>query len=264
MHVLTRHLTFFGLKLDDEAPTAPRDVAGVVAADGLTIRWIPGTDSSGQLGNVVLFVNGQPYRNFGPTELEAKLGAITPGDTRTFTLVQLDAAGNTSGPSRTLRVVPQLTGMGLAQATAALRAAGFTLGRVLEDSTATVAPGTVVGPTGLKLALESSSIDIVVARGSGGSPETKLVFSVASSKKLTLHKTQATTIAARIKVSRPASVTATLYTAKKQRLYTWRLKVTAGATSSSSSCRSRSGGRARTASPGSHAPARRRFGAPSR
>ena len=41
--------------------------------------------------------------------------------------------------------------------------------------------------------------------------------------------TKTTTIAARIKVSRPASVTATLYTAKKQRLYTWRLKVKAGA-----------------------------------
>jgi hypothetical protein len=74
--------------------------------------------------------------------------------------------------------------------------------------------------------LESSAIDLVVARGVA-SPETKLVFSVAGSKKLLVAKT--TTIAARIKVSRPANVTATLYTAKKQRLYTWRLKVKAGA-----------------------------------
>ena len=185
VHVLTRHLTFFGLMLDDEAPSEPRDLAGVVADDGLTLRWIPGTDSSGQLGNVVLFVNGEPYRNFGPTELEAKLGAFAAGDTRTFTLVQLDAAGNTSRQTRALRAVPQLTGKSLDEATAALGAAGFALGRVLEEPIATVVPGTVVGPADLKLALESSAIDLVVARGVA-SPETKLVFSVAGSKKLTV------------------------------------------------------------------------------
>jgi hypothetical protein len=124
--------------------------------------------------------------------------------------------------------VPQLTGKSLADATAALGAAGFALGSVREEPIATVAPGTVVGPAELRLALESSAIDLVVARGVA-SPETKLVFSVAGSKKLTLKKTQPTTIAARIKVSRPANVTATLYSAKKQRLYTWRLKVKAGA-----------------------------------
>ena len=84
MHVLTRHLTYFGLLLDDEAPSAPHDVAGVVASDGLTLRWIPGSDASGQLGNVVLFVNGEPYRNFGPTEHEAKLGDFAHGDARTL------------------------------------------------------------------------------------------------------------------------------------------------------------------------------------
>ena len=125
VHVLTRHLTFFGLMLDDDAPTEPRDLAGVVAADGLTVRWVPGTDSSGQLGNVVMFVNGEPYRNFGPTELEAKLGDFARDDTRTFTLVQTDAAGNTSRHTRRLRAVPQLTGMGLDEATAALDGRGL-------------------------------------------------------------------------------------------------------------------------------------------
>ena len=87
-------------------------------------------------------------------------------------------------------------------------------------------PGTVVGPTDLTLALESSAIDLVVARGVA-SPETKLVFSVAGSKQLTV--TKKTTIAARVKVSRPADVTATLYSAGKQRLYTWHVKLKPGA-----------------------------------
>jgi len=228
VHVLTRHLTFFGLMLDDQAPSEPRDVAGVVADDGLTIRWSPGSDLSGQLGNVVLFVNGEPYRNFGPTEYEAKLGAFAAGDTRTFTLAQVDAAGNTSRQTRGLRAVPSLAGKSLADATASLGAAGFALGRVLEQPIASVVPGTVVGPAHLRLALESSAIDLVVARAVA-SPETKLVFSITGSKKLTLRKERGTTIAARIKVSRPANVTATLHTAKNQRLHTWQLKVKAGA-----------------------------------
>ena len=62
IHILTRHLTWYALARDGEAPTAPRDLAGVLADDGLTLRWIPGTDSSGQIGNVLLYVNGEPYR----------------------------------------------------------------------------------------------------------------------------------------------------------------------------------------------------------
>jgi hypothetical protein len=123
-------------------------------------------------------------------------------------------------------MVPQLAGKGLADATAALVAAGFVLGRVVEEPSATALPGTVLGPSELRLALESTEIDLVVARGVTA-PETKLVFSVAGSKRLAVRK--ATTIAARIKVSRPADVTATLYSASKQRLYTWRVKVKAGA-----------------------------------
>ena len=126
--VLTHHLTFFGLKVDDGPPTPPRHIAGVVASDGLTLRWIPGTDASGQLGNVLLYVNGEHYRTFGPRQYETKMGPFTPGDSRIFTLVQLDAAGNRSAHGEELRAVPPLVGMSRDQAVAALAAAGFELG----------------------------------------------------------------------------------------------------------------------------------------
>ncbi len=145
--VLTHHLTFFGLKVDDGPPTPPRHIAGVVASDGLTLRWIPGIDASGQLGNVLLYVNGERYRTFGHRQYETKMGPFTPGDSRIFTLVQLDAAGNRSAHSEELRAVPPVVGMSLDQAVAALAAAGFQLGTVREQPVATVAPGTVVGPT---------------------------------------------------------------------------------------------------------------------
>ena len=148
VHILTRHLTWYALVRDGEAPTEPRDLAGVVADDGLTLRWAPGSDASGQLGNVILLVNGESYREFGPTEFEAKLGAFEAGDTRSFTLVQKDAAGNVSRQTAALRALPVLAGMTLAEATAALGAAGFAVGNVTESTTALVVPGTVVEPVG--------------------------------------------------------------------------------------------------------------------
>ncbi len=227
VHVLTRHLTFFGLGLDNEAPTPPRHFAGVVAGDGLTLRWIPGIDQSGQLGNVLLYVNGESYREFGPTEFEAKLGAFAANDTRRFTLVQRDAAGNSSGHTEVLRAVPVLAGKSLDQAAAVLRDAGFAVGGVRTQSVAGAVPGTVIAPAGIQLAVQSSRIDLVVARATTD-PQTKLVFSVATAKTLKVKRNA--TIAARIKVSKPADVTATLYGVRKQRLYSWKkLHVDAGA-----------------------------------
>ena len=227
VHVLTRHLSFFALMLDDEAPTPPRHLAGVVADDGLTIRWIPGTDSSGRLGNVILLVNGAEYRHFGPTEFEAKLGAIEPGDTRRFQLLQLDAAGNKSAPTTVLRAVPNVAGLGVEAARAALAERGFALGRVREQIVPTVAAGTVVGPTGLQMAIESSEIDLVVARGTAPG-QTKFVLQVASARTLSLSRP--TTVAARVKVTRPAELIATLYSPAKRRLFTWSRDVQPGST----------------------------------
>jgi hypothetical protein len=225
VHVLTRHLSFFALMLDHEAPTPPIHIAGVVADDGLTIRWVPGTDSSGQLGNVILVVNGGEYRHFGPTEYEAKLGAIEPGDTRRFQLLQLDAAGNKSVLTPVLRAVPSVVGLGVEAARAALAERGFRVGTVREEIVPTVAAGTVVGPAGLTMAVESSPIDLVVARGEAAA-QTKFVLQVASARTLTLK--QRTTVAARITATRPAQLTATLYSPAKRRLFTWRRSVNAG------------------------------------
>ena len=227
IHILTRHLTWYALARDGEAPAEPRDLAGVLADDGLTLRWIPGTDASGQIGNILLYVNGEFYREFGPTEFEAKLGPFAAGDTRSFTLAQKDAAGNISRQTAPLRAVPVLAGKSLLEATAALGAAGFTVGTVTEAAAA-VPPGTVVEPSTTRFALAPSAVDLVVARNTTA-PQTRLSFSVAGSKRIKLKKTTATAIAVRIKVSKRAQVTATLRGAKNRRLHTWTLRVKAGA-----------------------------------
>jgi hypothetical protein len=226
VHVWTRHLTYFGLLRDAGAPTAPRDLAGVVADDGLTLRWAPGSDASGQMGNFILFVNGESYGEFGPTEFEAKLGSFIAGDTRTFTLAQFDAAGNLSARTPPLRAVPRLAGLGLAEAQAALHAAGFSVGSVTEAAVPAGAPGGIVAPNGVRLELAGTPIDLVVARGRA--PQTRLAFTVGGFPRVVLGKS--TTLAARINVSKPAQVTAVLRNAKQQRLYTWSLSAKAGST----------------------------------
>ena len=108
VHILTRHLTLFTLMRDVEAPAPPDQFAGVVADDGLTLRWAPGKDNSGMIEHFVLFVDGQPYANYGINQLEAKLGSFSPGDTREFTIVETDLVGNVSAPAGPLTAVPTL------------------------------------------------------------------------------------------------------------------------------------------------------------
>ena len=46
-HVLTKHLSVFGLLRDLEAPNPPQNVRGFIGSTGLTLRWTPGSDNSG-------------------------------------------------------------------------------------------------------------------------------------------------------------------------------------------------------------------------
>ena len=93
--------------------------------------------------------------------------------------------------------MPVLAGKSLAEAAAALGAAGFTVGTVTEVA-ADRAPGTVVEPATTRFVLAPSAIDLVISVGTAA-PQTRLVLSVAGAKRIALRKP--TTIAVRIKVS---------------------------------------------------------------
>jgi hypothetical protein len=227
VHIVTRHLSVFGLIADVVPPSPPRAV-GVVGADGLTLRWVPGEDSSGQIGPVRLYVNGTQYASYGSGQTEAKLGAWTATDTRSFTFTQLDLAGNESVHTKRLLGVPAVAGLRLDGAGNALAERGFSVGTVTERES-TAAPGTVLEPTALALAEEGAAIDLVVAAGgSVPAPQARLVFSVVGTKKVDPRKRSF--VAVRIKVSRASRVIATLISPRGERLYTWRLQVKAGAT----------------------------------
>jgi hypothetical protein len=110
--------------VDSVAPGKPVHFNGVVAGDGLTLRWEAPNDT---IANYVVFVNGAPWKNFGGSEFEVKLGPFDAMDTRTFSVVAVDLAGNVGAMSPVLVGVPNLAGMSWAQAQASASARGLRL-----------------------------------------------------------------------------------------------------------------------------------------
>ena len=130
------------------------------------------------MGNVTLYVS-DPTASSGRRSSRRSWARSPAGDTHPLRR-RRTPAGNVSRRTPPLRAVPVLAGKSLTEAATALGAASFTLGSVTETIEPTVPPGTVVEPAGIRLALASSPIDIVVARGVTA-PQTRLALSIAGS-----------------------------------------------------------------------------------
>ena len=221
-HVLTRHLTFFGLLLDSEAPSAPRHIAGVVASrrpdDPLDRRHR--YDGPARQDGALRQRRALPHLRLPPVRDED--GAV---HARRQPQVHAravrrgrkpePAVGDPPGRPAGRRQEPRPGGrrarrrrLPARHRARAARRSGRARHRRRPDRTA--------GKQSCR-----RKIDLVVSR-TFVAPQTQLVFSVAASKTLALQKR--TTIAARIKVSRPATLTAMLSTAGKKRLYTWKVR----------------------------------------
>jgi hypothetical protein len=222
-HVLTKHLSLFALLKDLEAPQAPQNVRGYVGPNGLTIRWLPGSDNSGTYDYVTLFAGSSDTGRFGPDYTAATVAGWKPGDSRIFRLKETDLAGNESELTQPLVELPSLIGMTPDQAEAALAKLGLTIGSLTVGGSGK--PGTVTGPEGLALAGQGSAIDLTVAAGGAS---TSLVFKVVTAPKF--KPAPKKRIAARVTITKPARVTAQLFSPRRVRLFTWRFSVHAGRT----------------------------------
>jgi hypothetical protein len=114
------------LHLDTHAPGKPVNFNGQVASDGLTLRWEAPDDA---IANYVVYVDGAPWKNLGSTEHEVKMGTFETGDTRSFSVVAVDLAGNVGAMSPVLVGVPNLVGLSWNQAVGAASARGLALHR---------------------------------------------------------------------------------------------------------------------------------------
>ena len=150
--------------LDTVAPAKPPHFNGVVADDGLTLRWDPPNDV---IANYVLFVNGTPWKNFGSTEFEVKMGPFDGADTRTFSVVAVDMAGNVGAMSPVLVGVPNLLGLDWAHALGATSARGLGLRRDAVGFASIPMFVTSQDPTAPALAEQGSSVRVMMAAAKG-------------------------------------------------------------------------------------------------
>jgi hypothetical protein len=227
VHVLTRHLSIFGMAADQSPPAAPTGLNGTVNDGRLTLRWTPSLVENGSIANFVVFGDDTALLNLGGTQLETQVGPYDPGDPRAYSIVQTSDSGNTSPRSEAIKVLPRLVGLSVADARAALAAKGFSAGDIVVVDSPQPA-GTVVGPANLVTAPVGSAIPLQVAAGQDGGAATRFVFDVVGTRRLPLNSRNY--IGIHISATRQTTLTATLVNTKGARVYTWNQKAHAGAT----------------------------------
>ena len=91
---------------DQTPPDAPTNLNGTVNNGLLTLRWDPSEQVGKEIANFVLFADDQPISNLGATEHQYTVGAFDPAESRSFSIVEVDTAGNASAHSAAIKVVP--------------------------------------------------------------------------------------------------------------------------------------------------------------
>jgi hypothetical protein len=221
-HIMTMHLSVFGLLRDLEAPNPPQNVRGFLGPTGLTLRWTPGSDNSGTYDFVTLFSDSTDAGHFGVDTTAAGIGAWSPSDPRIFRLKETDLAGNESSLTSPLRAVPSLVGKTPDQAAALLAPLGLKIGTVTTGGAGPA--GSITGPAGLALVEAGASIDVTISPGSGS---TRLVLKVTTAAKVK-PAVRKKSIGARVSLTRASRVTAELFSPRNVKLYTWRFSLNAG------------------------------------
>jgi hypothetical protein len=176
------------------------------------LHWAPPSGNE-PITEYVLYVDGRRALVIDGGSLKATLGAFDGDDSRTFALAAVDLAGNLGSRTALLSGVPNLVGLRLPEAFAALDARGLVLGgkRTLSTGGST---GLVVSQrpaAGLMLALANTPVFVVLSRPSsatGGRPvggaASRLVIEVSGEQ--TVSCRESGRLALHTDLSRDASV----------------------------------------------------------
>ena len=220
-HILTTHLSEFTLLHDRFPPPPPRDVVGVVAADGLTLRWAPGNDASGPIAQVQLYVDGalRPSTRRSSRRSSARSSPAT----RARSL-------HRDRPCREL----QRHDVRAARAATARRAQprrrdpGARRGRLppgTVDARAVDAPtGTVLAPADVEVLPLGSAVDLTVSAGPGVSPAPFQIHALGPSTFRPTSGDDPGPVAA----TEPATTTVVLLDSRGQRIASWSRTLHAG------------------------------------
>ena len=113
------------LHVDTTPPKAPK-LTGDVGPEGLTLHIGAPNDN---VANYVLYVDGVAAKNLATSETNVNMGPFGENDTRTFSVLAIDTAGNVGAMSHVLVGVPNLAGLDWSHALSATSARGLGLQR---------------------------------------------------------------------------------------------------------------------------------------
>jgi len=83
-------------------------IKGKNAAGRLVLSWKATTDNSGLVDAYLVYVKGAISQTLPGSELSVDMGAFSMSDTRSFQVAARDAAGNVSGKTFALVVIPKV------------------------------------------------------------------------------------------------------------------------------------------------------------
>jgi uncharacterized repeat protein (TIGR02059 family) len=224
VHVLTRHLTIFGLATGRVVLGAP-GLTGQVHGNTLVLYWTPAT---GTIANYMAYKDGEQLKLLGNTEFQLVIPNATIGDKSQYQVRAIGSNGALGPLSAKVSGVPDLTGLSIDNAKALLTARGFQVGTVT-SVISNEATGTVVGqdPWPLPVYLQlSSTVNIVVAQH--GTASGKLAVRVAAARRDAVGTRPYFTARIESTLAGNATVALTRYKSIRKTYATWSKPLTAG------------------------------------
>jgi hypothetical protein len=202
--------------VDTTPPGAPTSFAGTVGPNSLTLSWTAPAD--GPIAYYVLYVNGQSTGRLDGKATTVKLGGFGSDDTRNFALAAVDAAGNEGPRTVALAGVPDLVGLRLSEAAAALEARGLVIGKQTQNAPATGALVVAQRPIPATLAPLQSTVFVTLADASsrsgsdpGSSASAPLAVHIAGAQNVSCTRSSRLTL--QIQLDRKANLAVRFLTA---------------------------------------------------
>jgi hypothetical protein len=203
--------------VDTTPPGAPASFAGSVGPNSLTLSWTAPAD--GPIAYYVLYVNGQSTGRLDGKTTTVKLGGFGSDDTRNFALAAVDAAGNEGPRTVALAGVPDLVGLRLSEAAAALEARGLVIGKQTQNAPATGALVVAQRPIPATLAPLQSTVFVTLADASsraGSDPSSSatapLAVHIAGAQNVSCTRSSRLTL--QIQLDRKANIAVRFLTAR--------------------------------------------------
>ena len=165
VHLLTRSSGTFTLLSDLVKPMKPKGFKGKNASGRLVLSWKAPADNSGLVDAYLVYVKGTVNQTVPGSELSVDMGAFSMSDTRSFQVAARDAAGNVSGKTFALVVIPKVAKLQLAKAKTALSKRGLKTGKVSYVFSTSVPKGSVVSAGKSGLVTRGSAVPLSVSKG---------------------------------------------------------------------------------------------------